>query len=353
MKKLSIGLLTLLGLLALSSLALAQSVAGEWNAEMETPGQSAVAKVIFKQEGEKLTGTVKRASGDAPLQGTLKGKEVKFSYSINYNGNAVTISISGLLEGDMIKGTADIADGAFQGGWMAKRADGAAAAPAQSAPAAGGGDAWEVTINSPQGTTTSMFVYTKDGENLKGALKSARGELPAQGMLKGNDLTIKFTIKFQDTDLPITLTGKVEGDMAKGEADFGGLAQGDWSAKRAAASAAPMAPSAAAPATTGAAASGINVTGQWDATVETGQGSGNPSFMLKQEGEKLTGRYKGLLGESDLTGTVKGSQIEFSFKVSGQVEGTVTYSGTTDGKTMKGKVNLAGLGEGTFTGTKK
>jgi hypothetical protein len=59
------------------------------------------------------------------------------------------------------------------------------------------------------------------------------------------------------------------------------------------------------------------------------------------------------LGESDLTGTVKGDKIEFSFKVSGQVEGVVTYTGTTDGKTMKGKVNLAGMGEGTFSGKKQ
>jgi hypothetical protein len=350
MKKLSVCLWAVISLFVLSSLALAQSVAGEWDAQMETPGQPAVAKVVFKQEGEKLTGTVKRASGDSPLQGTLKGKEVKFSYTINYNGNEVVIGISGTLEGDTIKGTADIANGAFQGGWMAKRAAGAAAAPAQNGPAAAAGaDAWELTINSPQGANTSTFVYTKDGENLKGALKNQRGELPAQGTLKGNDITIKFTVKFQDMDLPITLTGKVEGDAAKGDADFGGFAQGDWAGKRVAAPATGAAPAAAAPAAAGA----INVTGQWEMTVETGQGSGNPSFTFKQEGEKLTGRYKGLLGESDLTGTVKGNQIEFSFKVSGQLEGTVTYSGTTDGKTMKGKVSLAGMGEGTFTGSKK
>jgi len=349
MKKLSLCLLTLMSLLVLSNLALAQSVAGDWDAEMETPGQPSVAKITFKQEGEKLSGTVKRASGDSPLTGTIKGKAVKFSYTINYNGSALAIGITGTLDGDMIKGTASINDGAFEGGWIAKRVGGgSASSPAQSAQAAGG-DAWEVTINSPQGTTTSKFVYTKDGETLKGALKNERGETPANGTLKGSDITIKFSVKFQDMDLPITLTGKVDGDLAKGDADFGGLAQGDWSAKRAAAGAGAAAPAAAAP----AAASGVNVTGQWDATVETGQGSGNPSFTLKQEGEKLTGRYKGLLGESDLTGTVKGGQIEFSFKVSGQLEGTVTYSGTTDGKTMKGKVSLAGLGEGTFTGTKK
>jgi hypothetical protein len=97
----------------------------------------------------------------------------------------------------------------------------------------------------------------------------------------------------------------------------------------------------------------INITGAWVFEVETQAGTGNPSFTFKQDGEKLTGKYKGALGEADLTGTVKGDQVEFSFKVTGQVEGTVTYTGTTDGKTMKGKVKLAELGEGTFTGKKQ
>ena len=97
----------------------------------------------------------------------------------------------------------------------------------------------------------------------------------------------------------------------------------------------------------------VNVTGAWDVEVQTEGGGGTPSFTFKQDGEKLSGSYKGALGESTLAGTVKGDKIEFSFKVSGQVEGTVTYTGTTDGKTMKGNVSLAGLGEGTFTGKKK
>lgn len=97
----------------------------------------------------------------------------------------------------------------------------------------------------------------------------------------------------------------------------------------------------------------IDVTGDWDFAVETSEGSGNPTFSFKQDGEKLTGKYKGLFGEADVTGTVKDDKIEFSFKVSGQIEGVITYTGTTDGKTMKGKVDLAGAAEGTFTGKKK
>jgi hypothetical protein len=148
------------------------------------------------------------------------------------------------------------------------------------------------------------------------------------------------------------MTGNLEGDSIKGAVDFGGFAQDEWNAKRASA-ATGAGSSAVAAAASPKSNEKIDITGAWVFQVETQAGSGSPNFTFKQEGEKLTGKYKGLLGEADLTGTVKGDQVEFSFKVSGQVDGTVTYTGTTDGKEMKGKTKFAELGEGTFTGKKQ
>jgi hypothetical protein len=213
---------------------------------------------------------------------------------------------------------------------------------------------WDVTINSPQGARTGQLSLKQDGEKLTGKIKSQRGETPLEGEVKGKEVKFKYTVKFQDQDLVISMSGNVDGDAMKGDADFGGFAQGDWNAKRASAAAASgAAPAPAAQSPGDKSGDKTDVTGAWSVTVETEAGSGNPSFTFKQEGEKLTGRYKGLLGEFDLTGTVKGDKIEFTFKATGQVEGVVSYAGTTDGKTMKGKVSLAGLGEGTFTGKKQ
>lgn len=101
-------------------------------------------------------------------------------------------------------------------------------------------------------------------------------------------------------------------------------------------------------------AQSANVTGTWKLTVETGAGSGNPTFVLKQEGEAVTGTYKGQFGEAPLKGTVKGNEIKITFKVSGQgQELEMEYSGTVEGNAMKGKVKLGDLGEGTFTGKKE
>ena len=95
----------------------------------------------------------------------------------------------------------------------------------------------------------------------------------------------------------------------------------------------------------------VNVTGKWLFNVETGSGSGTPTFTFTQDGEKLTGRYTGQFGEADLTGTVKGQDIAFSFNVDAQ--GTMLnfkYTGTIENKdALKGKVEIVGLGDGTFT----
>jgi len=211
---------------------------------------------------------------------------------------------------------------------------------------------WDLTLNSPQGTFNLQFNLKQDGEKLSGVVKSQRGERPVEGTVKGKDVTIKWTTKYEDNDLPITLTGTLDGSTMKGSADYGGFAQGDFSAKRAGDSAAP-APNSPAPAA--APADKIDVSGAWIFQVETPAGSGTPTFTFKQEGEKLTGQYKGTFGEAPLTGTVKGNKIDFTIKVQAQgQEATINYTGTVekDG-TMKGTVNLGDIGSGTWTGKRQ
>ena len=101
-------------------------------------------------------------------------------------------------------------------------------------------------------------------------------------------------------------------------------------------------------------AQATSVTGEWAFTVTTDQGAGNPILTFKQDGEKLTGKYAGQLGSADLTGTVKGNAIHFTFTldVQGQ-QAPVTYDGTIEKNTMAGKMDIGGMVSGTFTATKK
>jgi hypothetical protein len=97
-----------------------------------------------------------------------------------------------------------------------------------------------------------------------------------------------------------------------------------------------------------------DVTGKWTFNVETPAGSGSPTFIFKQAGEKLTGTYNGTFGTAELTGTVKGDVIEFSFEATVvDQKGKVVYTGKIEAPDkMKGNVDYSGLGKGTWTAKK-
>lgn len=100
----------------------------------------------------------------------------------------------------------------------------------------------------------------------------------------------------------------------------------------------------------------VDVSGKWIFTVETSAGAGMPTVTLKQDGEKVTGHYSSMqLGEADLTGSVKGRDIAFSFTANVlDMQIPVSYTGTIEGKdAMKGKIVITGLGDGTFTGKRQ
>jgi hypothetical protein len=97
-----------------------------------------------------------------------------------------------------------------------------------------------------------------------------------------------------------------------------------------------------------------DVTGTWQFDVQTDQGSGTPTFVLRQRGEELTGSYSGALGQAQVRGSVKGEEmiIEFDTDAAGE-KMTVRYTGKLEGESrVSGKVTLGPFG-GTFTGTKK
>jgi hypothetical protein len=108
--------------LIFASGALAQkTVAGDWDAVFNTPGGAQPLKLILKVDGEKLTGTARRSRGDVALAGTIKGDDIMFSYTIEYNGNAVTLTFTGKVKGDSMSGTVSFNDSASDE-WSAKRA---------------------------------------------------------------------------------------------------------------------------------------------------------------------------------------------------------------------------------------
>ena len=99
-----------------------------------------------------------------------------------------------------------------------------------------------------------------------------------------------------------------------------------------------------------------DISGTWLFSVDLDNGGhGDPTFVFKQEGEKLTGTYNGPLGEYKVAGTVTGSTavFGFDFKDDGQTV-KATYTGTIEGPTkMTGTVEFSVGERGKWTATKK
>jgi hypothetical protein len=100
----------------------------------------------------------------------------------------------------------------------------------------------------------------------------------------------------------------------------------------------------------------VNITGKWVFDVQTDAGTGTPTITFKQEGEKVTGHYSSAaLGEADLTGTLKGQDLRFTFTA--DLAGTsvpVTYTAQVESNnSMKGSIDIGGGATGTFTGKRQ
>ena len=110
MKRMALGLAAILVLgLMVGGAAVAQgnaNVAGKWESKFTTPnGETRTTTYTFKQDGDKLTGTVSGGmGGETPLEGTVKGKEVKFSVTRQTPNGEMKSEFTATVEGDTMKG---------------------------------------------------------------------------------------------------------------------------------------------------------------------------------------------------------------------------------------------------------
>jgi hypothetical protein len=97
-----------------------------------------------------------------------------------------------------------------------------------------------------------------------------------------------------------------------------------------------------------------SIAGKWTATLELEIGTSTPGLEFKQDADKLTGTYTSArYGTAPLTGTVA-SDRTLAFNVKLDAEGqqvTMAFSGvvSTDGTAIGGKVEIEGLGSGTWS----
>jgi hypothetical protein len=91
----------------LAAVVQAADVTGKWTGQVPTrDGGTREATFNFKQDGEKLTGTMTGPQGDIELKdGAVKGDDVSFNVALSFNGNDVKLIYKGKVAGEEIKFT--------------------------------------------------------------------------------------------------------------------------------------------------------------------------------------------------------------------------------------------------------
>jgi len=104
----------------------------------------------------------------------------------------------------------------------------------------------------------------------------------------------------------------------------------------------------AAPSLAFAAEEPANVAGTWKIALAGQSGSAEQTIVLKQDGNKITGTFKGPRQSGTLEGLVDGDKI--TFHVNTRV--SLDYEGTVDGDSMKGTMTAKGK-SGEWTATRE
>jgi hypothetical protein len=83
------------------------AIAGTWKLTFQTDQGAVEADMILNQDGPKLTGTLASPQGEAPMEGTFTDNKLLLSLTVDAQGQVLTITFSGVLEKDTLKGDVD------------------------------------------------------------------------------------------------------------------------------------------------------------------------------------------------------------------------------------------------------
>src|SRR5215212_4175368 len=120
-------------LFAVPALGQSPDITGKWDLSIGTSQGSTPATLTVKREADKLTGVISSQLGQVPADVTLKEKAVSIEMSIQTPNGAMKIIMSGAVDGDTMKGTADFG-GRGSGEWSGKKSAAADAAASGQAP---------------------------------------------------------------------------------------------------------------------------------------------------------------------------------------------------------------------------
>jgi len=103
-------LLGVVGVLLLSSTALAAPVDGKWTGMLDTPMGPVNVAFTFKADGAMLAGSTMSPDGaELPIKnGKVDGDKIAFTVEVDFGGMALTLDYTGVVSADEIKLTLNV-----------------------------------------------------------------------------------------------------------------------------------------------------------------------------------------------------------------------------------------------------
>jgi len=173
-------------------------------------GAEVTSTLKLKADGTKLTGKIsgRNNTENDISNGTVKGHDIAFDVTREFNGNSFTMKYAAKIEVDSLKGEWKITrDGQEQSReWAATRAaDGLA------------GD-WKYSITRDNGESMDLVMSLKvDGEKVNGVVMVNDFELPFEGTYKNGTFAYKMERDRDGTTWTTSFSGKVAGDKLTGK----------------------------------------------------------------------------------------------------------------------------------------
>ncbi len=189
-----------------------------------------VIRLNLKEDG-KVVGTILRNDAASEIKnGKLKGNELSFSVSNDYQGTAWVTSFTGIIKGNEIDGTVvlQVGDQSWDFAWKPKRS-------VQMDDVVG---TWQIHIESSDGNVLEPTMkISKDGDKYKSVYKSTQGQELDVKDLRVEKNTLKFTVttEFDGGSIKVDYQGRPYGDNISGSLDYdlwGSTGQAEFTARR-------------------------------------------------------------------------------------------------------------------------
>lgn len=94
---------------------------------------------------------------------------------------------------------------------------------------------WQIDLDTQTGEQTWTVIFEQNGATLGGEIDMHDGEgtLPVEGSVDGNTIAFVFIVPDLDGDMPINLSGEIDGATIAGdEGHFVWYGSGDWTARK-------------------------------------------------------------------------------------------------------------------------